>query len=314
VSEIQNDNVGSVWFVDRTNVGAAAIGRVANAVQAQASSAATGGVRFWVAANQEGGIIQALNGPGFSVMPSAVSQGQLSLSVLQSRASTWGSELRAAGINLNFAPVMDVVPPGFDAQNQPIGVLQREYGHDPVTAGSHGVAFLRGMQQAGLAVTLKHFPGLGRVTGNTDYTTATDTVTTATDPYLQSFQTGIDAGTDFVMVAIATYTRIDSTHLAAFSPIVINQMLRGTMGFQGLVMSDDLGATAAVASIPPGDRALAFELAGGDLIISKTAAATHAMVAALRSRAAADSSFGDHINQAALRVLQAKQRWGLLGC
>jgi beta-N-acetylhexosaminidase len=170
------------------------------------------------------------------------------------------------------------------------------------------------MQQAGLAVTLKHFPGLGRVTGNTDYTTATDTVTTATDPYLQSFQTGIDAGTDFVMVAIATYTRIDSTHLAAFSPIVINQMLRGTMGFQGLVMSDDLGATAAVASIPPGDRALAFELAGGDLIISKTAAATHAMVAALRSRAAADSSFGDHINQAALRVLQAKQRWGLLGC
>jgi beta-N-acetylhexosaminidase len=314
LAEIQTDNVGSVWFVDRTSAGVAAIRRVANAVQAQASGAATAGVRFWVAANQEGGIIQALNGPGFSVMPTAVSQGQLAPSVLQSRASTWGSELRAAGVNLNFAPVMDVVPPGFDAQNQPIGALQREYGHDPATAGSHGAAFLQGMHQAGLAVTIKHFPGLGRVTGNTDYTTATDTVTTANDPYLQSFKTGIDAGTDFVMVAIATYTRIDAAHLAAFSPIVINQMLRGTLGFQGVVVSDDLGATAAVASIPPGQRALAFESAGGDLIISKTAAATHAMVAALRARASTDAGFADHLNQAALRVLQAKQRFGLLPC
>jgi beta-N-acetylhexosaminidase len=314
LAEIQSDNVGSVWFVDRTSVGVAGIRQVANAVQAQASAAATAGVRFWVAANQEGGIIQALNGPGFSVMPSAVSQGQLAPSVLQSRALAWGNELRAAGVNLNFAPVMDVVPPGFDSQNQPIGVLQREYGHDPATAGSHGAAFLQGMQQAGLAVTVKHFPGLGRVTGNTDFTTATDNVTTSSDPYLQSFKTGIGAGTDFVMVAIATYTRIDSAHLAAFSPIVINQMLRGQLGFNGIVVSDDLGATAAVASIPAGQRALAFEAAGGDLIISKTAAATHAMVAALRARATTDSSFADHLNQAALRILQAKQRWGLLPC
>ena len=314
VNEIQADHVGSVWFVDRTDAGVAAIRHVADAVQAQVSGPATLNVRFFVAANQEGGMIQALQGPGFSMMPSALVQGGWATSTLQSRATSWGQELRAAGVNMDFAPVMDVVPPGFDAQNQPIGALQREYGHDPATVGSHGAAFLRGLHLAGEAVTLKHFPGLGRVTGNTDYTRATDNVTTINDPYLQSFKQGIASGADFVMVAIATYARIDSSHLAAFSPIVIGQMLRGTLGFQGVIVSDDLGATAAVANIPAGDRALAFLSAGGDLVTSKTADATHAMVLAVRTRAAADPAFLARMNDAALRVLREKQGFGLLPC
>jgi beta-N-acetylhexosaminidase len=314
IGEIRNDHVGSVWFVDRTYAGTTAIRSVATAVQAQATASATANVRFFVAANQEGGLIQALQGAGFSTMPTAVSQGGLSTGVLQNDATVWGQQLRAAGVNMNFAPVMDVVPPGFDSQNQPIGVLQREYGHDPATAGSHGTAFLRGMRQAGEAVTLKHFPGLGRVTGNTDYTAATDTVTSPNDPYLQSFKQGIDSGADFVMVAIATFTRIDSAHLAAFSPVVINQMLRRTLGFKGVVVSDDLGATAAVANIPAGTRALAFLSAGGDFITSKTVDATHAMVLAVRAKAASDASFRARVNDAALRVLRMKQTWGLLPC
>ena len=234
--------------------------------------------------------------------------------MLQSRAAGWGQELRAAGINLNFAPVMDVVPPGTDAHNQPIGALQREYGHDPVATGSHGVAFLTGMRQSGIAVSLKHFPGLGRVTGNADFTTATDTTTTASDAYLQSFGLGISANADFVMVALATYTQIDPNHLAAFSSVVMTQMLRGTMGFHGVIVSDDLGDTAAVASIPPATRAVDFLSAGGDMIISKTSPPAHAMVLAIRSRAAADSSFRQRVHDAALRILQTKQSWGLLPC
>jgi beta-N-acetylhexosaminidase len=125
---------------------------------------------------------------------------------------------------------------------------------------------------------------------------------------------GIDAHADFVMVALALYTKIDPTHLAAFSPVVITQMLRGTMGFQGVVISDDLGATAAVASIPPATRAIDFLLAGGDMIISKTSAPADAMVVAIRSRATTDSSFRQRVDDAALRILKAKQTWGLLPC
>jgi beta-N-acetylhexosaminidase len=287
---------------------------VTSAVQAQVSSAATANARFFIAANQEGGQIQAMQGSGFSQIPSAVVQGTLAPAVLQSRAAGWGRELRAAGINLNFAPVMDVVPPGTDSQNQPIGALQREYGHDPATAGSHGVAFLTGMRQSKIAVTLKHFPGLGRVTGNTDFTTATDTTTTTTDPYLQSFSQGIAANADFVMVALALYTQIDPNHLAAFSSTVMTQTLRGTLGFKGVIISDDLGDTAAVASIPPATRALDFLSAGGDMIISKTSAPAHAMVLAIRSQAAADPSFRQRVDDAALRILRTKQTWGLLPC
>ena len=223
-------------------------------------------------------------------------------------------ELSAAGINFNFAPVMDVVPPGTDAQNQPIGALQREYGHDPATAGSHGVAFLAGMHQSGVAVSLKHYPGLGRVAGNTDFTTATDTMTTMNDPYLQSFAQGIAANADFVMVALARYTQIDPAHLAAFSSVVMTQTLRGTMGFNGVIISDDLGDTVAVASIPPATRAIDFLSAGGDMIISKTSAPAHAMVLAIRSRAAADPTFRQRVDDAAFRILRAKQSRGLLPC
>ncbi len=314
INMIQTDHIGSVWFVQTSTAGVSGIHAVTAAVQAQISSAATANTRFFIAANQEGGLIQAMQGPGFSQIPTAVVQGTWDPALLQTRAAGWAQQLHAAGINFNFAPVMDVVPPGTDAQNQPIGALQREYGHDPTTVGSHGVAFLTGMRQFGIAVSLKHFPGLGRVTGNTDFTTATDTTTTENDPYLQSFRTGITADADFVMVALALYTKIDPNNLAAFSPVVMTQMLRGTMGFKGVIISDDLGDTAAVASIPPATRAIDFLSAGGDMIISKTSTPAHAMVLAIRSQAAADPSFLQRVDDAALRILRAKQTWGLLPC
>ncbi len=314
INLIQTDHIGSVWFVATSTAGVAGIQAVTLAVQAQVSSASTANVRFFVAANQEGGVIQAMQGPGFSRIPAAVVQGTLTPAALQSQAATWGQELRSAGINFNFAPVMDVVPPGTDAQNQPIGALQREYGHDPATVGSHGVAFLTGMHQSGIAVSLKHFPGLGRVMGNTDFTTATDTVTTATDPYLQSFKDGIAAKADFVMVALGLYTKIDPNHLAAFSSIVMTQMLRTSFGFGGVIISDDLGATAAVASIPPATRAIDFLSAGGDMIISKTSAPADAMVQAIRARVVTDASFRQRVDDAALRILRAKQAFNLLPC
>jgi beta-N-acetylhexosaminidase len=314
INMIRGDHIGSAWFVDRSYAGVAAIRAVTAAVQAQASSASTGNVRFFIAANQEGGVIQAMQGPGFSAMPSALVQGGWSLAVLQSNALSWGQQLRSAGINMNFAPVMDVVPPGMDAQNQPIGALQREYGHDPSTAGGHGAAFLAGMRQAGVAVTLKHFPGLGRVAGNTDYTAATDNTTTTSDPYLASFRQGTAARADFVMVALATYTRIDPSRLAAFSPVVMTQMLRGSLGFEGVIVSDDLGDTVAVANIAPATRAIDFLDAGGDMIVSKTAAPADTMVQAIRERVVADSTFRQRVDSASLRILQAKQAWGLLPC
>ena len=305
---------GSMTFTTQTSVGVAAIRALTDDVQAQATPAATGGVGFFVAANQEGGLIQGLKGPGFDTIPSALTQGTMTPSTLQAKAARWGAQLRAAGVNLNFAPVADVVPPGTDAQNAPIGELQREYGHDPATVSSHVVAFIAGMQAAGVATTAKHFPGLGRVTGHTDFTAnVVDTVTTRTDPYLAPFAKAVKAHVPFVMVSLATYERIDPAHLAVFSPTIIGGMLHGDLGFRGVVISDALGA-AAVASILPGTRAVDFLGAGGDMIVVNQLAPAIEMAKAIALHASENPSFHKHIDGAAIRVLRAKDAAGLLPC
>jgi beta-N-acetylhexosaminidase len=284
------------------------------AAMQQLARPGTDGVRFFIAANQEGGQVQQLTGPGFATMPSELVQGTWSVSTLRAAAADWGADLRAAGVNLDLAPVMDVVPQGTAASNAPIGALDREFGFNPVTNGEHGTAFIQGMAAAGVTSVAKHFPGLGRVTGNTDFTSdVVDNVTTATDPYLNSFRAAVDAKVPMVMVALATYTRIDPRELAVFSPIVM-RLLRGGLGFGGVIVSDDLGEAAAVQAIAPGTRATDFLTAGGDLITSQDLAPAEQMAAAVLTRAEGSAAFRATVDAAAQRVLTAKQAAGLLPC
>jgi beta-N-acetylhexosaminidase len=314
IAGIRTHHFGSVTFITTTSIGIAGVRARTDAVQALATRDATARVRFYVAANQEGGTIQALRGPGFSAIPSALDQGAMAPAALRTEARVWGQELLAAGVNFDFAPVMDVVPPGTDAKNQPIGVLQREFGHDVGTVSAHGIAFFRGMQRAGVTTSAKHFPGLGRVAGNTDFTAdVVDGATTADDPYLQTFRRAIDTGVPFVMVALATYTGIDGQRLAVFSPTVMG-LLRNEMGFGGVIVSDDIGAAVAISDIPAGDRAIRFLSAGGDMIISKYVQPADRMAVAVDARMDRDSAFRNRVDDAVMRVLAAKDASGLLPC
>jgi len=305
---------GSFYFARHTDAGVSALRAVSNAIQAQATRSATMGVPFFVGANQEGGLVQALQGPGFDTIPSALDQGTLSVSRLRALATRWGQQLRAAGVNVDLAPVADVVPPGTDGSNAPIGALDREYSNDPAIAGSHVTAFIQGMEAAGVATALKHFPGLGRVAGNTDYVGGVvDRVTTLHDPYLQPFEAGIRAGAPFAMVSLATYTRIDPGHLAAFSDTVINGMLRGDLGFRGIVMSDSLTAVA-VERLTPAQKALSFLDAGGDMIVLNGLPQAEQMADAIASYAAQHDWFAKRVDNAAWHVLRGKEAAGLLTC
>jgi beta-N-acetylhexosaminidase len=310
---IQSYGVGSVWFTALTSAPSSYVVGVTAQVQALAGPA-TGGIGFLVGANQEGGQIDQFHGPGFTPIPSALTQGSEDPSALQGQATTWAAQLKQAGVNLNLAPVMDTVPPGHDQSNAPIGALQREFGHDPATVSAHGLAFIAGMHRSGELITIKHFPGLGRVVGNTDFASSVvDQTTTPDDPYLAPFQQAIAAGADLVMVSTATYTKIDSQHLAVFSPTVIG-LLRDMLHFDGVIVADDLGSAVSVASIPPGDRAVDFIAAGGDLVTVKTANLAGPMVGAILQRAAADPAFSRQVDAAVTRVLQLKIHAGLAGC
>jgi beta-N-acetylhexosaminidase len=308
---VRSYHFGSLLFTGDYAAGVRAIRAATDRMQALT----TEGVRLFIAANQEGGLVQQLAGDGFSVMPSALAQGTEPVPLLRELAQTWGKELHSAGVNLNLAPVMDTVPADTASENAPIGVLGREFGHDPTSVAAHGVAFIQGMRAAGVDTTAKHFPGLGRVIGNTDFTAGVvDTVTTANDPYLRSFQESINAGVPFVMISLATYTRIDPGHLAVFSSRVMRVLLRDRMGFTGVIVSDDLGQAAAVASVSPAERALEFLNAGGDLITSQDSGPAISMYTAVLKRAATDAAFRSEVASAAMRVLSAKQAAGLLPC
>lgn len=305
---ISRYHVGSVILDGTSEAGVTAM----RGLTARVQGLAPPGVGLFVATDQEGGLVQRLRGTGFTDIISARQQGTIAPTTLQGFAQGWGQQLRAAGVNVNLAPVFDTVPAGFGS-NPPIGDLDRQFGSTPATVTAHGMAVVRGMTAAGVDVTVKHFPGLGRVHGNTDTSNdVTDYVTTRDDPYLRPFRAAARAGVPFVMVSTAMYSRIDPGVPAAFSRPIVSGMLRDDLGYRGVIISDDIGVARQVAGVPVGQRAVRFVAAGGDIVLTVDAAQAAAMTRALLARAQRDPAFRKTVNAAALLVLQAKQARGLL--
>ncbi|MEU8789285.1 glycoside hydrolase family 3 N-terminal domain-containing protein [Streptomyces sp. NPDC048643] len=308
-------HVGSVFLAGRSTAGTKATKTVVDGLQAKADTAAGHRVGLLVSTDQEGGQVQVLSGPGFSTIPSALTQGTWTTSKLRGEAAVWAKELKAAGVNLNLAPVADVVPQSLGRDNAPIGRFDREFGHTAATVAPHSDAFLEGSTQSGVLPTLKHFPGLGYVRGNTDTTAdVVDGVTTKNSASITTFDSGIKAGAPFVMISSATYSKIDSKNRAAFSSTVIQGLLRKDLGFKGVVISDDLGNAVAVKSVSPGDRAVKFLSAGGDVVLTVEPNLIPAMTKAVQSRMTQSATFREQVDQSVHRVLNAKQKAGLLSC
>jgi beta-glucosidase-like glycosyl hydrolase len=302
--------VGGVFLAGRSTASTGDLGTVTGRWAAEAP-----GPRPWVAADQEGGQVQTLKGPGFGLLPSALDQGRLPPQQLAALADGMGASLQSAGVTLDLAPVADVVPAGTEHANAPIGFFDRQYGSTPQQVGAAAGTVVDGLGAHRVTAALKHFPGLGRVTANTDTTAGvTDGVTTADDPQVALF--GALAGrpaAPMVMVSLAIYSRIDGTQPAAFSPVVVTDLLRGRLGYRGPVISDDLGKAVAVAAVAPGDRAVRFLGAGGTLVLTVVPAQLGPMIDAVTARAAADPAFAARIDAAVRTDLLAKEHAGLLG-
>jgi beta-N-acetylhexosaminidase len=307
-------HVGNVIYLGGWD-GAPAVTRTSEHLQDLVSDDATAGVGLLVAADQEGGEVHQLRGEGFTRPPSAATQAQMSPAALTKAATGWAEELKAAGVNVNLAPVTDVVPADLGTGNGPIGRFGRQYGSTPEAVDRSATAFLRGMLAGGIEGTVKHFPGIGRIRNNTDFNTTgiTDDVMTAHDPYLEPFQSGIDAGAGLVMVSSAHYTKLDKGVPAMFSSPIVTDLLRGDMGYDGVVITDDVNA-AAVRSTPAGQRATKVIAAGGDIVLTGDASVAPTMLEAISARADADDAFAAKVDASVERVLTLKYRMGLLPC
>lgn len=277
------------------------------------NSLATGPGLF-LAADQEGGQVQQLRGAGFTAIPSAQDQAAMGAE-LRGAAEDWGAELTEVGINLNLSPVADTVPATLGTANGPIGRYHREYGATPAAVIPPMTAFLRGMHDASVMTAIKHFPGIGRIRGNTDTaaTGITDTQASTTDPFLQPFAAGIEAGSDFVMISSAIYPKIAAGQ-ALFSSEIVTDLLRTQMGFDGVVITDDVGAAAAVQAVPIADRATRFIAAGGDVVLTARPSDIPVMHKAVTDRIGDDPAFRAQVDAAVLRILTLKARYGLLSC
>jgi beta-N-acetylhexosaminidase len=303
-------HLGGVFLAGRSSRSAAALEQDIAGLQR------AGDGQLLIALDQEGGDVQTLKGPDFPRVPTAVTQGTWSAATLRAHTTDEAKRLAAIGVNLNLAPIADTVPASIGRANPPIGAFNRQFGSTPAAVAADIRAIVPASQSAGVLTTLKHFPGLGRVRANTDTSTkAVDTTTTTKDSYLEPFAAGIEAGTAAVMVSSARYPKLDRKAVAAFSRPIVTGLLRDKLGFQGLVMSDDLGAAGAVAAVRPGERAVLFIGAGGDLVLSIRPQDAAPMVNALVAAAKDSPAFARRVTEAATHVIAAKQRAGLLsGC
>jgi beta-N-acetylhexosaminidase len=305
---VVRSGVGGVFLAGRSTRSAADLASVTAGWQAL-----TRGPRLWVAADQEGGLVQTLKGSGFALLPTAREQGTLSPAALARLAEGVGRSLRRAGLNLDLAPVADVVPAGTEATNQPIGQYQRQYGSTPAAVSRAAATVRDGLAAAGVTAALKHYPGLGRVRGNTDTQPVTDTVTGAGDADVAVFGSlARSPAHPFVMVSTAVYARLDAANPAAFSSAVLGPLLRKRLGFQGVIISDDMGIAAAVAAVSPANRAVRFFAAGGTLLLTVRPEIVPEMVDAVLARSAADPDFAEQVDAAVRTALLAKARAGLL--
>src|SRR5262249_30038392 len=122
------------------------------------------------------------------------------------------------------------------------------------------------------------------------------------------------AKTPWVMVSSAIYSRIDAQQPASFSVAIIATLLREKIGHQGLIVSDDLGWAKQVAAVPPGQRAVRFLRAGGDIVLTGDPAALGPMIDEVLSTATSDPEFAERVTAAQRRILEAKTHVGLLPC
>ena len=307
---VDTHHVGNIFIAGRTTAGSQATQKVISSFTSKVGPGTTHATPMLVATDQEGGEVQVLAGSGFSDIPSALDQSAQPRDQLVASARTWGKELADVGVNMNLAPVADLVDIARPASNEPIGRWGREYGHDAATVSSQAGAFAEGMQASKVIPTYKHFPGLGRVKDNTDTSAGVvDSTTTRSADTAVSviFGAAIAAGAPVIMVSSATYSLIDPSAPAVFSSTIVTDMLRREMGFSGVVITDDVSAAVQVQDVSAGDRAVRAIRAGCDIVLASADPTVAAdMVKALIATARSDPAFAARVDESAARVLALK--------
>ena len=219
-----------------------------------------------VAIDQEGGRVSRLTPErGF---PDTRSQAEIGATDDPDEAfeagRSMGATMAAAGIDLDLAPVVDV---NVNPTNPAIGALDRSFSGDPSIVAAMAEAEIRGLHEHGVRAAIKHFPGLGSASANTDFDNV-DVTGTWTEAELEPFETLIAAGLpDVVMTGHIVNDTLDQGVPASLSRATVEGLLRGRLGWTGVVITDDLGAVAIASRYAREDAVARALEAGNDLLL-----------------------------------------------
>jgi len=256
--------------------------------------------------DQEGGAVTRLD--FLTMLPSAMALGAAdSRSYAYIAGEVCGKELRALGLNVNCAPVLDVLT---NPKNTCIGI--RSFGSDPERVAELGSQYINGLQSADVMAVAKHFPGLGAASSDTHHGPAR--IERTLDELLESdlvpFSRAFESGVAMVMATHAEYPNLpggDGALPASLSPHILVDLLRERMGFRGPVVSDDLSMGAISARWNPEEAAIRAIAAGADVLlfcheIDKIGSIHGAIVKAVKDGALP----AEQVLEAATRVLWLK--------
>jgi beta-N-acetylhexosaminidase len=260
-----------------------------------------------IAVDQEGGRVSRLP-KGFTIFPPCGLVGACrSEELVYAAAAVTAAELRAVGVNMNMAPVLDVHSnPG----NPIIG--DRAYGTEPDMVAELGLAAIRGLQGKGVVACGKHFPGHGDT--GTDSHKELPIVTASAEVLfereLPPFRHAIANGLASIMTAHVVYPALDAERPATLSPVILTGLLRKQWGFDGVIVTDDLEMRAIVDHHGIGDAAVQAFLAGADiLLICKDRDGAVTAMEAVRKAVESGIIPPDRLDASVRRILQLKRKF-----
>lgn len=262
-------------------------------------------IPLFIAAAEESGDASVLSGDNGIGLTAFANQSEIGDSGDNSKANEYGAtvgkEMSEIGFNVNFAPVADISV----SNNTTLG--SRSYGTDASVVAGMVKEAVTGMQQNSVSAVLKYFPGSGSATGDasTGASTLNRTLEQLKSTELLPYQAGIEAGADFIMVGHMAIPEITGNTIpGSLSSKVVTDLLRDTLGFKGVVITDELNKKAISDRFNAAEAAKRAVNAGADVLLmpSSLKSAYEAVLAAVKSGEISE----DRINESVTRILEVK--------
>jgi beta-N-acetylhexosaminidase len=286
------------------------------ALQIHAHDRASEGI--FIGVDQEGGRVRRLKGPFSEFGPAfQLASSREPEEAVRHFAQVTANELKMAGFNLDFVPVLDVLGPTISPDDSVIG--DRSYGSNPESVANLGVIVIRTMRSGGVIPCCKHFPGHGgtSVDSHTDLPVDTRPWDLIEKTDLVPFARAVDVRVEMIMTAHVIYGSLDPNDPATLSRSVVHQLLRSQMAYDGIVITDDLDMAAVARGHSPGECAVKAFIAGADVLLfcnhpEKVSAARTGILKALQSGELQEARVQESLDR--IRRLKSTYEVSMLPC